>query len=436
MGESQQWNPGSWRRYPVKQQPHYPSADELQRVEREISSLGAIVSHHKTARLTQALSRAADGEVFFLHAGDCAERFEHSPYSVSQQKYLGLMMMALYLELIIHKPVMVIGRIGGQFAKPRSQLYEDGDVPIFRGDNVHQLHKTKAAREPDPERLRQGYHQAKIIADDLELLDRQMSSEVFLAELLKCVSQLPSESAEAEWGERLQNIYHGELHIPSRPRPLFISHEALLLGYEQAMTHPYDGLYYNHGAHFLWLGNRTRSLDGGHVEYLRGIANPVGIKLGPETTAGELEGYLTKLNPESTPGKLVLITRFGFHQAAEKLSELIGVVDKIGIPVLWFSDPMHGQVVLTEWGQKTRYVDDIQAELHLVSQILAEHNHHLSGIHLETTHERVRECIWRHEPLEKSSLTPYTSACDPRLTITQALHVMSSANLLSIPKML
>ena len=434
MGESRQWNPGSWRQYPVKQQPHYSSADELQRVEREISSLGAIVSHHKTVRLTKALGRAAAGEVFFLHAGDCAERFDHSPYLVSQQKYLGLMVMALYLELVVHKPVMVIGRMAGQFAKPRSQQFEDGDVPIFRGDNVHQIQKTKAAREPNPERLRQGYHRAKIIAGDLELLDSQMSSEVFLAELWKLKDQL-----SPEWGEKLESIYHGQLHIPSRPRPLFISHEALLLGYEQAMTHPYDGLYYNHGAHLLWLGNRTRDLGGGHVEYVRGIANPVGIKLGPETTSAELEGYLAKLNPESIPGKLVLITRFGFHQAAEKLSELIGVVDKMAIPVLWFSDPMHGQVVLTEWGQKTRYVEDIQAELNRVSQVLVEHNHHLSGVHLETTHELVRECIWRHDPLERSSLTPYTSACDPRLTITQALHVMSSLAYesgLSIPKML
>lgn len=422
------WHPGSWRVFPITQQPHYSDQAHLQRIEHALTLTDGVVSDQETMDLQRHLARAAAGEIFILQAGDCAERFDDVDPYICQQKFLSLMMMAVWCELWIGKPVVVVGRIAGQYGKPRSSLYERVDhniqIPIFRGDLIHSHRPQATLRIPDPDRLWLAAHLSSVCAQDLRRFEGMMSVEMMMASLMKLITQ--------EGGEKIQSALERRFVEPislSQLPPLYFSHEALILNYEEAMSHySYEmDRYTNQSAHFLWLGYRTRSLAGAHVEFLRGIANPVGIKLGVQTTACDLAEYLKVLNGDRTPAKLTLIMRFGQDQLVKKLNKLVPVVVESGVPVVWLVDPMHGQGTSTASGQKTRFVEVMIEEVKLAAQTLEKFDCKLGGIHLETTYEQVAECVYQADGEPPAVLSPYTSRCDPRLRTIQALDLITKA---------
>ena len=425
------WSLNSWRKLPIRQQPHYDQLDHLHQIEHQLNRKAAVVPTHQIQQLLNSLQRAALGQQFVLQAGDCAEPFADADPAVSKHKYLNLMLMATWLELLINQPVVIIGRIAGQFSKPRSQLYEHSSrpnqpsVPVFRGDLVHSFTATTQARRPDPDRLLLGSYLTEVIANDLRTMATKLNRVDCLAELMNHIqtSQLTS------LHNALTNRYHEPIDLSPQLPDLFFSHEALLLNYEQALSHysAQSQQYYNQGAHFLWLGNRTRHLGEAHIEYMRGIANPIGVKLGPATTPAELSCYLKVLNPQQIPAKLTLILRFGRHQVRAKLHELIPVVTEHKVPVVWMMDPMHGQWTYTPSGQKTRHIEVMIAEITEAIQTLKQFGHRLGGLHLETSYDQVNECIYQadhHLLSPETTLSPYTSQCDPRLNLTQVLDMM------------
>lgn len=416
-----QWQPDSWRRLPISQQPTYPNLDHLKHIEHRLRRRPGIVTPQHIGALKAQLKRAAAGDAFILQAGDCSEPFADAVPAISKRKYSALMMLATWLELLIHRPVITIGRIAGQFSKPRSQNYEcsgHGELPAFRGDLVHSFPPTPASRIPDPDRLLLGSYLSEVIARDLEAEAATASLTTHLTQLMQCV--------QASRYHELQNALVARYRQPielARVAPLYYSHEALLLPYEEALTHRWQDRYYNQGAHFLWLGHRTRQIGQAHLEYLRGLANPLGIKLGANITPGELQQYLRILNPDHHA--LTLILRLGRAQIKSKLRELIPVVLDHAAPVVWMIDPMHGQYVSTPSQQKTRYVDVMVAETGEAIHTLHEFDQHLGGLHLETTYAAVEECLDHSgTPPPTGPLSPYTSQCDPRLAPSQALWLM------------
>lgn len=416
------WQPDSWRRFPSSQQPTYPDLDHLARIEAQLRQRPATITPPDAAALQDNLARAATGDTFILQAGDCAEPFADAVPVISQRKYNALMMLATWLELLIHQPVVTIGRIAGQFSKPRSQPYErqpHAELPAFRGDLVHSSAPSLASRTPDPDRLLLGSYLSEAIARDLWAASATASRTTSLTELMHCVQA----SRYHELHAALTTRYREPIELATTASPLYYSHEALLLPYEQALTHRWHHQYYNQGAHFLWLGYRTRQIGAAHLEYLRGLANPLGIKLGADTTTSELRQYLHILSPDHRT--LVLILRMGQAQICAKLRELIPVVLDYAAPVVWMMDPMHGQYALTPSQQKTRYIDVMVTELSQAIHTLGEFGQHLGGLHLETTHEAVEECIDHSSTAPTTSpLSPYTSQCDPRLNTSQALWLM------------
>ena len=425
------WHPNSWRKFPIRQQPQYDQLDHLHQIEQQLRCKAGVVANQQTHQLLNSLQQAALGQQFVLQAGDCAEPFADADPEVSKHKYLNLMIMATWLELLINQPVVIIGRIAGQFSKPRSQLHEPSSlpnqplIPVFRGDLVHSFATTPQARRPDPDRLLLGSYLSEIVARDLNVMATQLNRTDCLAALMNHIQA----SQHSSLHHALTARYNEPIDLSPQLPPLFFSHEALLLNYEQAFSRysTQSGQYYNQGAHFLWLGNRTRHLGEAHIEYMRGIANPIGVKLGPSTTPAELKAYLKVLNPQQIPAKLTLILRFGRAQVRAKLHELIPVVTEHNIPVVWMMDPMHGQWTYTPSGQKTRYIEVMLAEVGEAMHTLKQFGEHLSGLHLETSHELVNECIYQadhHRLSPDNHLTPYTSQCDPRLNLTQVLDMI------------
>ncbi|MCY4380831.1 MAG: 3-deoxy-7-phosphoheptulonate synthase [Proteobacteria bacterium] len=430
MNHSQKWHPSQWRQFPARQQPEYPNPEALSAIEKQIATYPPLVAVEDIQALSTHLKLAEQGKAFILHAGDCAERFQDCDLATTNKKYLHLHVMATLLELQLAKPVTIIGRLAGQFAKPRSVNFSRvhyqetrETLPVFRGDNVHSFQHSHQDRQPDPSRLVTGYYKAKQVLHDLNTLSSYYSYEVFLTELLLQIKSLPQKQQH-----ELLLLYQEKINLPEAPRPLYTSHEALLLGYEEALTKPWhhgeEQVYYNLSSHFLWLGHRTRYFGEAHMNYISGIANPVGIKIGPETTPEELATYLQRLNPEKISGKLTLITRMGSQAVVKQLTLLIPVVKRMDIPVLWLCDPMHGHATILASGQKTRFVPDMKREVALTHQLLQKHSCALGGIHLETTHEAVSECLDEQCVPLPQSLSPYTSFCDPRLTFSQAMTVI------------
>jgi 3-deoxy-7-phosphoheptulonate synthase len=401
----------------------------LAQCQAELAARTPIVSVSAINRLLSALERAERGEAFVIQAGDCAESFASAEIGSVRRRLRVLWQLSVLLQDMVGVPVIRIGRIAGQYAKPRSEPHEivDGKrLLAFRGENVNGIEPTPNAREPQPERLLQGHDAA---ADTVELLNQALRrSRSELRDLPEPLAALAERhGAFAEIKNRLAAAAE-----PPRDacvgRELFISHEALLLPYEKALTRHSESSSraFNLGAHFLWLGERTRDLKGAHTSYLRSIANPIGVKLGPKATAEEIRDLILFLNPAGHAGRLTLIPRLGKDHVRRVLPEWIAAVNDMGASVLWSCDPMHANTFKTARGIKSRRVADVVAEIEATFAVHREMGSHLSGVHLEVAGEEVTECVGGLVDVTEADLgRRYESLCDPRLSHAQSLEVIA-----------
>ncbi len=431
------WSPDSWRKRPAAQQPVWPDESELKRVNTQLSSLPPLVFAGEARHLTRALGQAVDGQAFLLQAGDCAESFTEFTADGIRDKLKVILQMAVVLTYGAGVPVVKLGRIAGQFAKPRSSPTEQvGDqvLDTFRGHMVNDDLPDRAARVPDPNRLITAYQQS---VSTLNLL-RAFTKGGF-ADLNQVHGWNQQFVASSTEGRRFEDIAEGidrALRFMSacginltgedtlHEVDFWTSHEALILDYEEALTRR-DSLtddWYDCSAHMLWVGERTRQLDGAHIEFLSGIHNPVGSKVGPTATPDDVVALCERLNPGRVPGRLTLITRFGAGAVEAKLPPLLEAVRDEGHPVLWVSDPMHGNTFTAEGGVKTRRFDDIVTELQGFFAAHRQVGTWPGGVHVELTGDDVTECLGGVEDIAEDQLGQrYTSACDPRLNARQSL---------------
>lgn len=378
------WHPTSWRKKNCWQAVSYPCQQTLDETVRELSQKPALVALHHIQQLKKNLSDASLGHGFVLQAGPCAEQFSDCTPPYIQAEINLFNQLAETLTKGLSQPLIKIGRIAGQYAKPRSQLTEtqNGEtLPLYRGDSINRSEFTFEARNPDPKRMLEAYRASQ-----------------------KTLMYFQSD-------------------------PFFVSHEALLLYYEEAMTHQHEkgGQWFNASTHFPWLGMRTGQLEGAHVEYLRGISNPIGIKIGPHTSAQWLIELLSMLNPSHEKGRITLITRLGVDTVQECLPDLIRAVQNHHQPVLWMCDPMHGNTRSTASNIKTRYLDDIARDLFFTTAIHHKMRSFLGGLHLEISSDPVTECLGgKNLRLETDLKKNYRSPVDPRLNPSQALELVES----------
>ncbi len=437
VSAKKEWSLSTWRSHPIAQSPTWPDVAHLERVEAELATKPPLVFAGEARRLLDHLAMVADGKAFLLQAGDCAESFEDGSADAIRDKLKVVLQMAVALTYAAGVPVIKVGRIAGQFAKPRSEEFEEVNgvrLDIFRGHIVNHEDPDPESRRPDPERLLGAYHQS---VATLNLL-RAFTTGGFAA--LSRVHQWNQEFvANSLEGKRYEVIADDieralsfmracgiDLHDDNALQAVefYTSHEALILPYEQALTRrdSLTGLWYDCSAHMLWIGDRTRQLDGAHVEFARGVSNPLGLKVGPSVTRDELLRLVDVLNPENIPGRLTLISRMGHDKVSDLLGPLVESLRDEGRRVLWTCDPMHGNTFKTSGGHKTRRFDDILSE---VASFFAVHESlgtWPGGLHVELTGDNVTECLGGGSRLMEGDLaTNYTSICDPRLNATQSL---------------
>lgn len=431
------WTPESWRGKPALQQPAYPDQDALQAALEELRSLPPLVTSWEIAALHAQLADAAAGRKFVLQGGDCAERFSDCTPARITRKLKVLLQMSLVLVTGARKPVVRIGRFGGQYAKPRSEDLETREgqtLPSYRGDLINAPEFTAAARIPDPQRLLRGYERAGLTVNFLRALVKGGFADLHHPEYFDLEWVRHSPQAEeyhrtaAQISEALQfmeNILGVRAGDTDRI-DFFTAHEALHLGYESAQTRrvPHRPGVFNLSTHFPWLGIRTSQPGGAHVEYLRGIRNPIGVKVGPPTVNDQLMQLMEILDPHNIPGRLTLIHRCGAQKLDEDLPRLINTVRRAGRNVLWICDPMHGNTRTTSTGVKTRNFDEIRDELERSFDIHASLGSQLGGVHIELTGENVTECTGGARGLAEDDLgRAYESEVDPRLNYEQSIEL-------------
>jgi 3-deoxy-7-phosphoheptulonate synthase len=432
-------SPGSWRQFPIQQQPDYPDKAQLEQVEGQLRALPPLVFAQEIRDLKQQLAEVGHGRGFLLQGGDCAESFSEFSANKIRDTFKVLLQMAVVLTFAGRRPVTKIARMAGQFAKPRSADYEDVDgvsLLSYRGDIINSASASAAARIADPERMLRAYNQS---ASTLNLL-RAFAQGGF-ADLhqvhrwnMSFVEASPSKQRYLKLSERIEDAlaFMEVCGINSQSTPtlretqLYTSHEALLLNYEEALSRidSFTGKSYNCSAHFVWIGERTRQLDHAHVEFFKRIENPIGVKIGASTTPDELLRLIDALNPDNEAGRLTLITRMGADKLADKLPPLIRAVQQEGRELVWSSDPMHGNTVKSSNGYKTRQFDDILRELNQFFAVHQAEGSYPGGIHLEMTGEHVTECTGGAYQITDSDLaTRYLTNCDPRLNADQVLEL-------------
>ncbi len=431
------WNPWDWEAYRLDQQPDWPDSEALATVLKELSTKSPLVYPAEIEELRGALAKAANGKAFVLQAGDCAESFHDHSAAAIRAKLKVILQMAVVLTYSSGVSVVKVGRIAGQFAKPRSAPTErvgDLELPSFRGHIVHSDEATEAARRPDPERLLHAYEQSKSTVQILKALTEGGFSDLSQAHMwnLDFVESSPEgeryEIVAAEIDRALKFMAACGIDLSTEEVlhsvDIWTSHEALLLGYEAALTRRdrSSGKYYDLSAHTVWVGERTRSLEGGHLRFVSGIANPVGVKVGPTLSAGELLEICEMVNPERIPGRLTLVSRMGMDLVEDRLPALVAAVRDAGHPVVWLCDPMHGNTFTSETGYKTRRFEDIFAEIASFFRIHRRLGTWAGGIHIELTGEDVTECLGGSLEVMQSELCrAYDTICDPRLNARQSL---------------
>lgn len=431
------WNPSSWRQFPAHQQPRWPDEAALDRSLKTIEGFPPLVFAGEARSLQASLGDVAAGNAFMLQAGDCAESFEQFSANDIREKLRVILQMAVVLTYSMGVPVVKVGRMAGQFAKPRSSDTErvgDVDIASFRGHIVNDPAPTTAARVPDPERLVQAYHQS---ASTLNLL-RAFTKGGFadLARVHAWTQEFVASSPEGRRYDRLaQEIERAmrfmracgvdvESNANLGTVDVYTSHEALILGYEEALTRrdSLTGDFYDCSAHMLWIGERTRQLDGAHVEFMRGVGNPIGCKIGPDVTVSDALELCEQLNPARIPGRLTLISRMGASRVVDRLRPLLRAVTDAGHPVVWACDPMHGNTFAAPSGRKTRHFDDVLAEFDGFVRAHRAEGTWPGGIHVELTGDDVTECMGGADAVSEADLDHrYETMCDPRLNARQSL---------------
>lgn len=432
-----EWKPDSWRLRSVLQQPEYPDTAALERALAELRQLPPLVTSWEVMLLREQLAEAAAGTRFVLQGGDCAERFIDCRPTRITNTIKVLVQMSLVLVVGAKRPVIRIGRFAGQYAKPRSANDETRDgisLPSYRGDIVNCPEFTAEARIPDPQLLLRGYERAALTLNFIRALVKGGFADLHHPEYfdLDWVQDSPLADDYHQMAQTIRDALRFMENVlgvragESDRIDFFTAHEALHLGYESAQTRhvPRRPGFFNLTTHFPWVGLRTNQPDGAHIEYLRGIENPVGIKVGAGTTREQVARWIEALDPLRQPGRLTLIHRFGAGRIADALPRLIEDVRAEGGQVLWICDPMHGNTQTTATGVKTRNFADIVAELDQAFDIHRSMGHKLGGVHIELTGENVTECIGGTRGLSEADLTrAYESEVDPRLNYEQALEL-------------
>ena len=431
------WSKDSWRSKPILQVPEYDDLDQLKKVESRLTSYPPLVFAGEARRLKENLAKVSRGEAFLLQGGDCAESFaEHNPDNI-RDTFRVILQMAIVLTFGAGCPVIKVGRIAGQFAKPRSApLEKQGEIelPSYRGDIINNIEFVEDLRIPDPERQIMAYRQS---ASTLNLLRAfAQGGYANLDHVHKWNMGFVKESKQGEQYEALANRISETLNFMNavginsetsqelRSVEFFTSHESLLLGYEEALTRidSTSGDWYDTSAHMLWIGDRTRQLDGAHIEFVRGINNPIGIKCGPSIESDELIKLLDIINPKNEEGRITLIARFGVDKIEEHLPKLIKAVKSEGKNVVWCCDPVHGNTIKASNGYKTRYLDTLLDEVKKFIDIHQAEGTYAGGVHIEMTGQNVTECCGgSFEILEEDLSSRYHTHCDPRLNANQSL---------------
>ena len=435
------WNPTSWRDYPILQVPEYPDQDAVDAVESRLSQKPPLVFAGEVQILRAELGKVAKGEAFLLQGGDCAESFAEFSANNIRDSFKLFLQMAVVLTFGASMPIVKVGRMAGQFAKPRSSGIETVggiELPSYRGDMVNGIEFDKDSRIPDPERLLQVYEQS---ASTLNLLRAFSNGGLAdLHQVHKWTTDYITDTKQAERFEALASRIDDclafmeacGLNAKSSPQmaetDFFTSHEALLLNYEQALTRQ-DTItdekgWFTTSAHMVWIGDRTRQLDGAHVEYMSGINNPIGLKCGPSMDTDDLRRLIDKLNPQNIPGRLTLIARMGADIVTDKLAPLVQAVKDHGSDVVWCSDPMHGNTVKASTGYKTRRVDDVMREVTGFFEVHDALGTYPGGVHFEMTGQNVTECLGGVVEVTEARLGDrYHTHCDPRLNAAQSLEL-------------
>ena len=434
-----EWSPTGWRDREALQMPSYPDQSALEDVQHRLAGCPPLVFAGEARKLRQQLADVAAGDAFLLQGGDCAESFAEFSADNIRDTFRVLLQMAVVLTFGASCPVVKVGRLAGQFAKPRSRPTErqgECELPIYRGDIVNDIRFDAEGRTPDPQRMLRAYSQA---ASTLNLL--RAFAQGGYADLhrvhgwnLEFVDAGEEARLYREFADRIGESlrFMEACGVTTQTAPslgktdLYTSHEALLLPYEEALTRvdSTTGDWYATSAHMLWVGERTRDPDGAHVEYLRGIANPLGAKIGPNIQPDELMRLIDKLNPRNEAGRLTLISRMGAEHVAQRLPALVRTVSSHGRSVVWSCDPMHGNTVKSASGYKTRRFESILREVREFFEVHAAEGTYAGGVHVEMTGQNVTECVGGVQAIEESELADrYHTHCDPRLNASQSLEL-------------
>ncbi len=433
------WTPEGWRAKPALQLPEYPDQARLAAVEAQLAKYPPLVFAGEARNLQADLAKVARGEAFLLQGGDCAESFAEFHPDKIRDTFRVMLQMAVALTFGSSTPVVKVGRVAGQFAKPRSAPTETVDgvaLPSYRGDIVNGFEFEPSARVPDPERMIRGFNQAAATLNLLRAFAQGGYADLHKVHQwnLGFVSRSKQGARYEDMANRIDEAvqFMAACGITAQSTPqiretdLYTSHEALLLPYEQALTRidSTTGDWYDVSAHMLWIGDRTRQPDGAHVEFMRGVKNPIGLKCGPSLDPDTLIRLIDILNPEDEPGRLTLIARMGAGKVAEGLPPLVRRVKREGRTVVWSCDPMHGNTVKSLTGYKTRPFDQILAEVRGFFAVHQAEGTHPGGVHFEMTGEEVTECTGGAQAITDDGLSlRYHTACDPRLNATQALEL-------------
>jgi len=434
------WNPSSWRNFPIKQQPTYNDLEKLQKVEKELGSYPPLIFAGEALSLRNKLADVVNGKAFLLQGGDCAESFTAFDANNIKDLFKVMMQMAVVLTFSGGCPVVKVGRVAGQFAKPRSADFEEINgisLPSYRGDIVNDIEFTEKARNPKPKKLLKAYNQSAATMNLLRAFSRGGMADLNSVHSwnLDFVKDNELGTKYEEMANKIQEAlqFMQSCGITSAntaqlsETSLYTSHEALLLNYEQALTRKdsITGDWFNCAAHMLWIGDRTRDLKDAHIEYFRGIKNPIGCKVGPTMREDELLQLIDTLNPDNEAGRLNLIVRMGANKIEDHFPKLLARVKKEGKNVLWSSDPMHGNTIKADNGYKTRDFEAILSEVRKFFQIHKAEGTYAGGIHLEMTGQDVTECTGScSSAITQEGLSSrYNTQCDPRLNADQALEL-------------